>query len=351
MADSSIAPEDRIRVFNRSGFPIAEFRASVSRSWAMGMEGRAQMILATKESKYVNSTVLNFGNWLLVESSVLPAWIGMIDVPRAWSTRSVEVNAFSPERIFQYRRGGLEEVLKGSAGSIFEQLLQRVNLAQRTIVQGGSIWKDGPLQEDTLHPEDLAKHLSSLQEKSQEEYAWEPRISTAGTLAILGHWVYRRGIVTGIQLQEGRGGGNIEATGTPMIEDEPLINDILGYGDGSTWSSKANVQTIDQPSIDTYGLRQGSESWSGVTTVGPITNNNQAKLKTEKSPTKTFNVNALNVADLFIQLRLGNQFQFVSESMGFTGNSLGLTTNVRIIGMGYDPSQYQKVSLILQEVL
>ena len=137
----STIPQDRIRVFDRTGAPVAEFRASVSRSWMIGDEGRAEFDYPTRKTDVVSKRVLNFGNWILIENNVLPPWVGMIDFPREWTTRVVTVKAYTPERQFLYRRGPLELTVRGSAGDIFTTLIQLTNSASpplRTCASRGS---------------------------------------------------------------------------------------------------------------------------------------------------------------------------------------------------------------------
>jgi hypothetical protein len=221
MGDSNTMPVDRVRIFNRQGAPLAEFRASVARSFVIGGEARAQFTYPSRKSNVVNEKVLQFGNWLLVQSSHLPAWVGVLDTPREWSTRNVTVSAFTPERVFSQRIGPLEEVLTGSSGKIFEGLISRLNLAQQTIVRPGVIWKGGTQRQETLNPKPLNEYLKGIWERSGEDYTWTPSIATDGRLTVLGHWTPFLGSETGVLLHEGNGGGNVEAVGRIMIEDGP----------------------------------------------------------------------------------------------------------------------------------
>lgn len=350
MADPNAIPLDRIRIFDRSGNPLIEFNTRVSRSWVIGDEGRASFSYASRKSDVVNERALQFGNWLLVENSVLPSWVGVLDTPREWGTREVTVRAYTPERVFSWRRGPLEEKLTGSAGTIFEKILQYVNAAEQTILQPGDIWRGGAQREETINPTLLHEDLKRLQERSQEEYQWRPAVFN-GQLAVYADWLDLLGFDTGALLHEGREGGNIKTERRVMIEDGPIANDLLAYGDGETWQSKPAVSVVDNESIGLYGRRQESKYYSGVTNTQTLTENGSEYVSQSKQASRTFRITALNVGDTFRFIGLGNRLTLTFQNIGFSQGTLGFSTLVRILGMAYDPDERNQISLVVGEVL
>lgn len=350
MADTSTTPQERVRIFDRQGYPLAEFRARVERSWVIGDEGRAQFEYASRKTNIVNDTVIRPGNWLVVQNSALPTWAGVIDEPLEWDTRSVTVRAYTPEHIFSQRRGPLEEKLTGSAGTIFEKLLQYVNEAEQTILKPGNIWRGGAQREETINPTPLDEDLKRLQERSLEEYQFHP-IVLGGILQVQADWLAQLGVDTGFMLHEGKEGGNVKAEKKIMVEDGPIYNQVLGYGDGETWISKPNVTVRDQESIGRYGLRQFSKSFSGVTDISTLTENANIALADVKQPKRLFRLTALNVGNTFSYLSLGNRMQLQFQNIGFTGGAAGFKTTIRILGMSYDPEDKNEINLVVAEVL
>jgi hypothetical protein len=353
MGDSKTVPVDRIRIFSRQGDPLAEFRASVPRSFVIGGEGRAQFTYPTRKTDIVNEDVLNFGNWLLIQNSQLPPWVGIIDTPREWSTRNVTVSAYTPERLFSQRIGPLEEVLTGSAGSIFAGLITRVNLAEQTILRAGNIWRGGTQRQETLNPQPLNEYLKGLWERSGEDYTWVPNVhnGTGGNLTVNGNWLPFLGVEAGIRLHEGKGGGNVEAVGRILVEDGPITNYVLAYGEGETWKSKPNVGATSQTSIGRYGLRQQAVEYSGVTSGETLRINALQHIEEFQYPARSFLLNALNVGDTFQYIGLGNIFSLRLESAGFRAGNIGFSGRVRIIGMSYNPNTKNKIQLVVREVI
>lgn len=340
-------PEDRIRIFNREGIALAEFQAAVDRSWCIGDEGRAGISLPTRKTEIVNERVLNFGNWLLVENTVLPPWVGVIDTPREWHARNVTICAYTPEHVFGWRRGPLEEVLTGSAGTIFEKILGFVNAPEATIIRAGSIWTGGSQRQETINPTKLSEDLKRIYERSGEEYQWRPVIGADGRLVVYADWKGTIGTATSIILQEG---GNVEAVNNTLVEDGDIVNDLLAYGDGETWESKPNAEVIDQTSRGKYGLRQSSEEYSGVTDKTTLQANGKELVNGAKDPLNSYQVNALNVGATFQYMQLGNRVNLRMQNAGFLSNGLGLNKTVRITAMSYDTDMRGKISLVVNDV-
>jgi hypothetical protein len=343
-------PVDRIRIFAKDGSEIAQFSARVERSWAIADEGRAQFAYPSRKTDVVNERVLQFGNWILIENSVIPSWVGVIDTPRTWDARYVTISCYSPERVFSWRRGPTEIVINASAGAIFESLIYYVNLAERTPLTAGNIWKGGTQRQETLNPTALNEDLKRVQERSAEEYAWRPIVDN-GKLIVYADWTEKLGIDTSALLHEGKFGGNVEKASRILVEDAPILNDILGYGQGETWKTRPTALVFDAESASKYGLRQKAIEYNGVSSNQTLLDNSQTELNKTKNPSRRFALNALNVGDTFAYLQLGNRLNLQFQNIGFYNGDVGYETRVRITGMSYDPSSKNELKLIVQEIV
>jgi len=347
MSDSQTVPQERVRIFRRDGRAVAEFETLVERSWVIGDEARARFYCASRDTDIVNDDVLQFGNWVLVENDKLPAWVGVIDTPRRWDAREVEISAYTPERVFSWRRGPIEEVLDMSAGEVFVKLIQKINAAEQTLLREGQVFI-GPTIQETLNPTLLNRDLRRIYERSGEEYRFRPVVEN-GRLRVYCDWVDVLGNDTQAILQAGDG-GNLEENNKMLVEDDPLINEWFAYGDGETWTSKPSATVNNQLSIQKYGLRQGVQEYSGVTNEATLVTNANQELSTTREPLRTGKINALNVGDTFSQLALGNRLTLRLEKIGFTGTAQ-YETLVRIIGMKYDPEDKNVIELVTEEVI
>lgn len=348
MSDSQNVPKERVRIFNRAGLPVAEFQTQVERSWVIGDEGRARFYYANRNSDIVNENVLQFGNWLLVQNSLLPAWVGVIDAPRRWQSHEVEVSAYTPQRVFEWRRGPIEEIHNQTPGALFTILINKINSAETTILRPGNIYQGVSIQE-TLNPTLLSRDLQRIYERSGEEYTFRPVVDSNGRLAVYCDWLQTLGESTQAILQSGEG-GNLEDSRRIWIEDDPIVNDVLAYGDGETWASKPLATAGDVASQQKYGLRQSSEEYSGVTNVSTLETNAIQKIAETKEPIRTGKVNAINIGDTFKYIGLGNRLTLRFEKVGFTGTAK-YDTRIRIIGMQYKPEDKNKIELVIEELL
>jgi hypothetical protein len=349
MADSKEIPKDTVKIFNIDGsVQVAQFQARVERSWAIGDESRATFTYSSRKTEIVNDDVLRFGNYVLLQNDALMDWVGVIDIPRKSGPRVVQVHCYSPEHVFGWRRGPLERTLTGSAGTIFANLLSYVNTAQPTPITSGSIWRGGPQREETINPTPLSEDLLRLYERSQEEYQWRPVVTDSGRLLIYADWLERLGVDTPALLHEGKGGGNLEATSNILVEDGPIINDILAYGEGLTWNTKPNITVPAHDSIARYGLRQSAKEYQGVTSGATLKVHADKELAKFSEPPKTFTLTALNVGDTFKYIRMGNRMNLQFQNIGFSSGISGLEIKVRIIGAHYDPLMKNKIKLVVE---
>ncbi len=342
-------PVDRVRIFGRnSGEQLTEFSASVTRSWAIGQMGQASVELDTSKS-YVTHRNLRFGNWLLVENNLLPSWVGVIDTPREWSANTVTVYAYSPEKLFETRTGPEEETVAGSSGKIFLRLLELLNEGQPTLVAQGRIWMGGGHRTETLNPNALDVDLKRIVERSGAEYRFRPDVTWKDGLVVRADWKKRLGDVTDYYLVHGSG-GNLELLEQAMVEDGPVVNKAIAYGEGANWAERERVVAINKVSRRRYGLRE--EVLTDKKTEDRETLRNYARnyVKTYGHPVRRLSANALNVGSTFDYLRLGNVVNLVLKNTGFYYGLAGTETRARIIGMGYDPDQGHKVELVIEEV-
>ena len=337
--------KSRLRIFNRDGELRAEFDATCPRSWVMGDKGTASFTVSVNET-YCNNTVLNFNNWVIVEHDKLPTWIGQIS-SREWGVRNVTCALQSPEWFLSNRIGETEKIVTGSAGAIFAEIINQANREEQSIIRVGNLFNGDSMQE-TINPTPLSQDLKRIYTRSGEEYQWRADFNDKGLLTIYGDWVGTLGKELVFSLQEGKSGGNIEASGRILVEDAPEANYILGYGNGLTWTTKPIAISEDAASQAKYGLTQQSISYYGVTTTDTIRRNTFAELQIRKNPFSMYNIVAIDVGTTFYQLDLGNILQLKMQNIGFTNGNLGTDATVRIMGMYYNPLSGEKISLALQ---
>lgn len=324
--------EEQYRIFDNDGIWIEQVRTSADRAWALTTETSARFPISVHDPK-CNPFTLNFGNWILIENSDgLPDWVGMID-HIAFDRGACYCWAYTPERVFQYRRGPRRRKLTGQAGELFAQMINYINLLEQTVLQVGEISSDTATMEETLNPIVLTNNLKRIVQRSGEGYRWRPEVNR-GQLTIFADWFESLVLETGLILQDGY---NI-ASDHPL-DVAPPVNDVLVYGLGVDWEKRIISNAIDDDSIQQYGLRQSANS---VNTKVQATLDVTAttKLRNSKQPIYSFPISAINIGNTFAQLQPGALATYAKlVGQGFSENGTGyLSYNKVVRAMAFDPA-------------
>jgi hypothetical protein len=132
------------------------------------------------------------------------------------------------------------------------------------------------------------------------------------------------------------------------VEDGKIVNDLLGYGDGQDWEARPKFPGVDEESIITYGLRQASEYFSGVTNSQTVKANVKDRISKKKDSLKNIKLKAINIGDTFKYIDLGNIMSLRLQNMGFNTSEIGFEADVRIMAMTYNPDTKNKIDLVVE---
>ena len=304
-----------VLVFDRSGTRLATFTADVARSWVLNDVGEATFTLPTSD-EHCRQGVLEYGNLVVVRHEKVQPWVGVFYPPRDWGRFQVTPTAYSAELLLHFRRGIPGRRLTGTAGGIFEAMLEIANHAEDTLMRAGSIWRGGIMREETMETNSLLISAQRLAQRSGNEFGVEMELLPDGKLSLLAHWWQTRGAGRQYALIEGK---NIEAGSTPWSEQGEIENDILGYGDGATWQSRPQYTALNAASRRRYGLMQGSVFFEGVTQPSTLQQNTESELRVRPHPRNTFRLSALDQDETWQQVRLGDTLPLDLHTVGFAG--------------------------------
>lgn len=342
-----------ISLFDMSGARLAEIDASFHCIWTLNKISKADFQLAISDPKCTEE-FLQFGNFVVFEHARLGMWGGVItpDDRREWSGNGkVTVRALSAEKQLGRRRGPANQVFQGTAGSIYRQFIAYGNTQGDMLVREGDIWTGGGTHQETSRDDILLEAWQRVQKRSGVDWWFEPSIDDNGRLTFLAHLAQVRGSVSGYVLQEGI---NIETPiDTFMIEGGRAIeNDVVISGEGATVESRPRGRALNQASIDTYGLWQGSDS-SEAEVVATLTSQAQERVGVYGLPQRRFKLTAFECPerpDTFSHVSLGDIVGLHLHSVGFYGGQTGYEGNCRITSCEYD-TDADKVILVQEESL
>jgi hypothetical protein len=322
-----------IRIFDRKGIPLGEINALYTCSWLLNGPGRMSFSLSVKDPK-CREDLLRFGNLVLIQHDTLPDWGGVIDTPREWGSGNVRVNAWSGEKLLEFRRGTPGKVVTGSGGAIFAQIIRQANTVGNLPLVVGNVYEGGKVRTETLN-DTLLIETTRIVEQAKMEWYVEPDLLGDGRLIFRANCLVKTGKQLSLELEESV---HLKLSNRPMTEQGEIINDVLGYGEGVNWQSKPTAIRKDDTSIGSYGLRQGLYQFSGVTTGGTLESNTSNYLQQMSEPRVSMDVDVADVNDIWKYMRLGNRFNARLHSVGFTGGTFGIVQEIRALGMEYDGS-------------
>lgn len=319
------------RIFSRTGVPIADVRAAnTTFSSILNGVGEASFILSTSDPKCKRS-ILEYGNILLIEHDSLPPWVGVIDTPRSWQKGSVVVKAYEMTHLLKYRPTSQGTTISGSSGSVAGQLVTLANSYGDTMIRLGNMYQGPQLQ---IPLGDMAYDvLIEIAKQSGNDWVIRPSVGSDGVLSVYMDWLSRAGNPTQLILSDGF---NLISGENPYEESGEIINEIHAYNDQQDENPLFVVER-DAYSVQAYGPRIKKETFTAAdeATLRIAARNELSKTK---QPAVAVPLTIVNKGSEFSLVRLGNQFTQVNASVGFSGEGLGQSLRLRIMGYRYEDS-------------
>lgn len=325
----------RALIGDRFGKLIAEVVADVdSLSWILNGIGKSGIALSISDSK-TTAENLQIGNRIYLEfENGLPAWGGVLDLPRDWQGGTVSMTAYTIEWLLKTRKTKKTDAFyEQPAGIVFRDLLVQAENEDPLGITIGSIWKGGRPHWPRYHYKSLWYVLDySLPRMEQCDFTFTPYIAN-------GHIKFRADFYQAagddksqsVELIEGR---NIGA-GVRLREHGEIINSYHAVGEGSTWGPERSVIAAkDRESIATYGLRQVGKVHPGVSQPATLEMHARRAIDQHSTPRKLFTLPVLSREPAtFASYGLGDTIGCTLPSYYFDG----FAGPVRVLGREYDP--------------
>lgn len=311
----------RIRLFNRAGTLIYEIDSPAYREWVLNDIANANFIVPAADME----PYIEYGNYVLIEHDQLDDWVGIIDTPRPWQPNAVQVNAKSAMCLFNLRVGSYQQLVTGSWGQVFQQVIGIVNAAEQTLLQTGS-YSDGISYSSVVDMSNPYTYLQRALAQAQTRLDFRPVVSH-GRLRIyvdIQPVLYTSGKFT---LEEGL---NIKNNTGTFLEQGEILNDITILGIGLD-QIKFTARAIDQLSVQKFGLRQRlfpeGQSQADVDRLAVVRKAQYAW------PRNTIGLIATNTNADFLNLRIGYNGSVEFHTQGYRNGAVGYKgmTGIRVI--------------------
>lgn len=344
----------RIRIFNRLGVPVGEVSATTKRSWMLNNYGECTFVISKRDPK-LQQGLIEFGNIVLVTNPYTKPWCGIIDTPRTWTRNGPRVTAYSAEILLSYRDNlGVNpstsllnalETLTGKAGSLFQQIVIRMNATEDTLVRAGTTFMSGADRQETLNS-DLLTHTRNIAERSGNDFDITAAVNDNNTISFLANWYEKKAKNINVVLEEGV---SIELKDETMIEQGVIANSIIGAGVADIDMPSIGAFYQDSASVLRFGTRQASVTYGTVSEVATLTENVKTLTARSAYPRATAAVTCVK-RDMYKSIEEGDTVRLVLHNAGFGANkTLGFDKSVRVLGMQANDDR-NTVDLILDEM-
>lgn len=336
----------RILIGDRFGKIIAEVVVDVDlTSWILNGVGKSGIALSTSDSKCTEEN-LQIGNRLYLEfDNGLPAWGGVLDLPREWDGGTVSMTAYTIEQLLKTRKTRKTHAFfERPAGIIFRDLLIQEENEDPMGITIGSIWKGGRPHWPRYHYKSLWYVLDySIRRMERCDFMFTPYIDN-------GHIKFRADFYqeagddrsASVELIEGKN----TAAGLRLREHGKIINSYYAVGEGSTWGPERTVIAArDLESIAKYGLREVGKVIPGVSQSATLVMHARQAIDQYSAPRKLFTLPVVNQEPaLFASYGVGDTIGCTLSSFGFNG----FQGTVRILGRELDPANGE-CELVVEE--
>jgi len=295
-------------IFNRAGLKAVEIKPRwESIAWRLGQVGEGKFFLPYSDPQCTPDN-LAFGNRVLVQfDSGLPAFGGVIDVPRRPVADGITIGVFEAARILSWRETLETAEYNAVPGTIFRDLIEQANITWPTGIVAGAIYTGGTAREETFHYQEILGIILNLARLSGHEWQIAPNY-ISGKLTFMAHWAVQIGtdLSDRVALIEDRNIQNV------MLDEQgPIANAIHAPGGGAggtTWDDRNIGSAFDTDSRDLYDLREYTEIQTAVFGQTTLDASAAALLTSLKNPRKHFSMQALDKdPGRFVAYDIGDQ--------------------------------------------
>jgi len=324
----------RILLGDQTGRVQAEVdKGSISNVvWRLNQSGTATLRVK-RDSSAFRRDLLEPGARIYVEhENGLPAWGGVLDLPRGWMPGYLETRAYTIERLLKFRITAKTRSFYGDVvGSIWTQILREAEQRAALGLRIGQIWLGGAAHYPRYHLRDAAWVTDQSVRKMETcDYRIVPYLANNQILfrcelhEQLGD--DRRDQVALIE------GANVSEA--KLTEQGDIVNRVAVVGSGATWGERPVVWGIEEFSRRRYGLREAALTPQDVSQTATLNRYADNEIRERAYPHK---IATLQVADrnpsYFRDYDVGDTVQVILPSFDFDGYDAPM----RITARGYDP--------------
>lgn len=284
----------------------------------------------------------------------LPEFPGIIGDNQSQVDDKIKLTCFSPHFLYTWRESSAmklsenDKIFKGSSGTIMKRAVDLSNAAEDLLVRYGNIDESDHDKQETFDGI-FYDHMKTVCEANGMEWQFRTYFE-GGKLRFYLDFVQRVGEdLTNIVLREGV---NFEKSAGQayLTQTGPIINMFAGISSASTPEETIVDVQDDDISRAKYRLRQGSETFNGVTEAETVKAHTAERLNQTKDPTLVPSITVQNRNNIFQHIRLGNVLTLQYLTGVMSSVNTGLQIPARVTVMDHDDAYEGKMRLAMTTV-
>jgi len=312
--------------------------------WRLNGAGTATVSIKRGSSAF-RRELLEPGARIYIEfENGLPAWGGIVDLPRSWEHGVILVRAHTIERLLRFQITSRTRAFYGDVvGSIFNQILNEIDASIGITI--GHVWFGGAAHYPRYHFRDVMWVINnSIRKMENCDYRFVPYLNggrivfRAELHELLGNDRRER-----VALVEGANVGKVLS----FSEQGDIINRVVAVGSGATWAEREAVWGVEEASKRRFGLREAVMMPADVSQTVTLSRYVGNAIRNSAYPHSLAKLSVSDSAPAgFGDYDVGDIVRVILPSFGFDG--FGYDAPMRVVARGFDP-QSGKCEVVLDE--
>lgn len=274
----------------------------------------------------------------------LPAWGGVLDLPRDWPRGFVEMRAHTLERLLKFQITPKTRAFYGDVvGSIFSQVLAEADQRASIGISLGQVWYGGAVHYPRYHFRDAMWIINeSIRKMENCDYRFVPYLND-------GRIMFRAELHELLGDDKRKTVPLMEGTNVAKViefsEQGDIVNRVPVVGSGSTWGERPVVWGVEKTSRRRFGLREKAIAPSDVSQTTTLARYADNAIRESSFPHTLIRLEVADVSPArFADYDVGDVVRVILPSYHFDGYDAPM----RIKARGFDPKS-GKCELVLDE--
>ena len=335
-----------LSLFNREGIHIGVTVAAIdSVSWQLNRTGEARLFLPYSDP-FCTPSRLALGNRVLLQfGNGLPAFGGVIDVPRNRTDAGVTFAVYTGDRILSWRVSNkIESFTAVAPGTIVRMLVDQANATKDTSIRIQNVYTGGAVRTEEYNYANLLDALMRLQRQSGEDFAVIPLVEGKRLVFEL-VWSEALGVDKSdrVAFVEGT---NVE-TPLELSEQGPIASQVYqpgGGAGGTTWADRLVGEAYSAEAALNYGYREVAQVQTGIFDQATLDAIAAAALDEMDSPRAHMRLVAQDKAPArFYQYQVGDRCQVEAY---LAHSDWRYSARIRVLGRLWTPANTCQLEVV-----